>query len=268
MIRRPPRSTLFPYTTLFRSLGGATVSVAEVGAAITTTTAGIYTLTVAPEQAKGQTVTLRARSVGYKPEVRQITLRPGTQTADFQLQFDVMQLEEVVVTGVAEATERKNLTFAVAKVDASQLNQAPAVTALGALEGKVAGVRLIQGSGAPGRDAVIRLRGATAITSQSACNTQPCPSTAVPGPLIVVDGTITHYSLADISPQDIDRVELGKGALASSLNGSHAADGVIKVLTKPGERNPDGKLSVTVRNEDGQSFRPKLIPIAHAHPYL
>src|SRR5207302_6010586 len=54
------------------SLGGATVSIAEVGAAIATTSAGVYTLTIPPEQTKGQTVTLRVRSVGYKPETRQI----------------------------------------------------------------------------------------------------------------------------------------------------------------------------------------------------
>src|SRR5438309_5963743 len=250
------------------SLSGATVSIAEVGAAIATTTAGTYTLTVPAEQTKGQSVTLGVRSVGYKPEVRQITLRPGTQTFDFQLQFDVMQLEEVVVTGTGAATERKNLTFAVGRVDSSQLNQAPAVSALGSLEGKIAGVRLIQGSGAPGSEPMIRLRGATAITSQGSCNTQPCPSTDAPGPLIVVDGTITHYALADISPQDIERVEVVKGAAASSLYGSNAANGVVQVFTKRGQALPDGKVSVTVRNEYGQSVRPKLIPITHAHPYL
>src|SRR5205807_1046569 len=153
-----------------------------------------YTLTVPAEQTKGQSVTLRVRSVGYKPEVRQITLRPGTQTFDFQLQFDVMQLEEVVVTGTGAATERKNLTFAVGRVDSSQLNQAPAVSALGSLEGKV--------------------------------------------------------------------------AAASSLYGSNAANGVVQVFTKRGQGLPDGKVSVTVRNEYGQSVRPKLIPITHAHPYL
>jgi TonB-linked SusC/RagA family outer membrane protein len=250
------------------ALGGAIVNIDELGLAVATTVSGTYTLTVTPERTKGQTVALRARYIGYSPASRQITLTPGTQTQDIELKFDPMTLDAVVVTGVAEATQAKNLTFAVGHVDASQLNEAPAVGALGALEGKVAGVRLIQGSGAPGSDPVIRLRGATAITSQSSCNTQPCPSTAVPGPLVVVDGTITHYSLADISPQDIERVEVVKGAAASSLYGSNAADGVVQVFTKRGDRIPDGKLAVTVRNEYGQSFRPKAIPTAHAHPYL
>src|SRR5207244_11391694 len=149
---------------------------------------------------------------------------------DFQLQFDPFTLNEVVVTCTAEATEKKNLTFAVGRVDASQLNQVRAVSAVGSLEGKVAGVRVIQGSGAPGSDPVIRLRGATAITSPSSCNTQPCPSTAVPGPLVVVDGTITHYSLADISPQDLDRAEVVKRAAATSLHGCKSAGGVLQSL--------------------------------------
>ena len=250
------------------ALGGAIVQIEELNLAVATTVSGTYALTVPADRTKGQTVTLHVRYVGYSPSSRQITLTPGTQSQDLELKFDPMTLDAVVVTGVAEATQAKNLTFAVGHVDASQLNQAPAVGALSALEGKVAGVRLIQGSGAPGSDPVIRLRGATAITSQSSCNTQPCPSTNVPGPLVVVDGTITHYSLADISPQDIERVEVVKGAAASSLYGSNAADGVIQVFTKRGDRIPDGRLVVTVRNEYGQSFRPTQIPTAHAHPYL
>src|SRR2546422_650598 len=250
------------------ALGGAIVVIGELSTAVACTAAGTYTLTVAPERTKGQTVSLRARYIGYSPSVKQVTLTPGTQSQDFDLKFDPMTLDAVVVTGVAEATERKKLTFAVGNVAASQLNQVPAVSALGALEGKVAGVRLIQANGAPGGEPTIRLRGATALTSPSACSTQPCPSTDVSGPLIVVDGTISHYSLADISPQDIERVEVVKGAAASSLYGSNAANGVVQIFTKRGDRLPDGKLAVTVRNEYGQSFRPKLIPIAHAHPYL
>src|SRR2546428_4104194 len=249
-------------------LGGATVLIEGLGISAGTAQSGTYTLTVPADKAKGQTVTLRARNIGYQAGTKQITLTPGTQTKDFQLQFDPFTLNEVVVTGTAGATETNNLPCDGSRVDASQLNQAPAVGALGGLEGKVAGARVIQGSGAPGSDPVIRLRGATAITSQGSCNTQPCPSTAVPGPLVVVDGTITHYSLADISPQDIERVEVVKGAAASSLYGSNAANGVVQIFTKRGDRVPDGKLAVTVRNEYGQSFRPKQIPITHAHPYL
>jgi len=92
------------------------------------------------------------------------------------------------------------------------------------------------------------------------------PSTAVPGPLVVVDGTITHYSSPNISQQDIERVEVVKGAAASSLYGSNPRTGCPD-LHQARRQLPDGKLAVTVRNEYGQSFRPKLIPSPRA-PYL
>src|SRR3989454_5099659 len=248
--------------------GGAIVVIDEFSAAFATTTAGTYTLTVAPERTKGQTVTLRARYIGYSPGVKQVTLTPGTQTQDFELKFDPMTLDAVVVTGVAEATEAKKLTFAVGHVDAQTLNQAPGVSALGALEGKVAGARLLSGSGMPGGEPTIRLRSATSLTSPSACGGATCASTDVPGPLLIVDGTITRHGLSDINSEDIERVEVVKGAAASSLYGSDAANGVVQIFTKRGERIPDGKLSVTVRNEYGQSFRPKSIPVSGAHPNL
>jgi len=250
-------------------LGGATVLIEGLGISAGTAQSGTYTLTVPADKAKGQTVTLRARDIGYQAGTKQITLTPGTQTQDFQLQFDPFTLNEVVVTGTAGATERKNLTFSVSRVDASELNQAPAVSALGALEGKVAGARLIQGSGAPGSEPAIRLRGATSITSAGSCPTgQVCASTNTSGPLIIVDGTISRFGLADINSQDIERVEVVKGAAASSLYGSDAADGVIQIFTKRGDRIPDGQVTVSVRNEYGQSFRPKSIPVATHHPFL
>jgi TonB-linked SusC/RagA family outer membrane protein len=249
-------------------LGGAIVQIEEIGAAVATTTTGTYTLTVPPDKTKGQTVTLRARYIGYSAGTRQVTLTPGTQSQDLELKFDPMTLDVVVVTGTAAGTEIKKVPFDVAQVDRSQLQEAPAVSALGSLEGKVAGVRLIQGSGAPGGEPAIRLRAATAITSKSACTTTPCPSTNAAGPLIIVDGTINRHGLADINSQDIDHVEVVKGAAASSLYGSDAAEGVIQIFTKRGDKLADGKMAVTVRNEYGQSFRPKSIPVSLAHPYL
>ena len=186
---------------------------------------------------------------------------------DLDLKFDPMTLDAVVVTGVAEATEKKKLTFAVGNVDASQLEQAPAVSALGALEGKVAGVRVLSGGGSPGGEPVLRLRGATAVTTPSACGQAQCPSTDVPGPLVIVDGTITRFGLADVNSEDIERVEVVKGAAASSLYGSNAANGVVQVFTKRGDRIPDGRTVVSVRNEYGQSFRPKSIGVALSHPF-
>src|SRR5437773_11613468 len=109
------------------------------------------------------------------------------------------------------------------------------------------------GSGGPGGEPNIRLRSATALTSPAACNSPPCGSTDVPGPLIIVDGTITRHGLADINSQDIDRVEVVKAAAASSLSGSDAASGGSPISTKRGERPPEGRTVVTVRHGCGQS---------------
>ncbi len=250
------------------ALGGAIVGIDELGIAVATTTTGGYTLTVPAERAKGQSVTLRGRYIGYSAATKQITLTAGTQTQDLELKFDPMTLDAVVVTGLAEATERKNLTISAASVDASQLQQAPAVSALGALEGKVAGARLVQGSGQPGGEPTIRLRSATALTTPGSCASSPCPSTNLSGPLVIVDGTITRHGLADINSQDIDHVEVVKGAAASSLYGSDAANGVVQIFTRRGQNIADGQLVVTVRNEYGQSFRPKVIPTSLAHAYV
>src|SRR3989475_4590803 len=139
-------------------LGGATVLIEGLGISAGTAQSGTYTLTVPADKAKGPTVTLRARNIGYQAGTKQITLTPGTQTQDFQLQFDPFTLNEVVVTGTAGATREKNLTFDVSRVDASQLNQAPAVGALGRPQGEGVGARGVRGSSAPRSDPVRRLR--------------------------------------------------------------------------------------------------------------
>src|SRR6266480_8113378 len=90
----------------------------------------------------------------------------------------------------------------------------------------------ISPNGQPGSEPQIRMRAATAIATPSACTSAPCPAANVAGPLIIVDGTITRFGLADINSQDIERVEVVKGAAASSLYGSDAANGVIQVFTK------------------------------------
>ncbi|HKC48440.1 MAG TPA: SusC/RagA family TonB-linked outer membrane protein, partial [Gemmatimonadales bacterium] len=250
------------------ALGGAIVVIDELSLAVATTVKGTYTLTVPAGRVHGQSVTVSARYIGYAPSSAQLTLNAGTQQQNFTLKWDPFTLNAVVSTGVAERTDAKKLTVSVGHVDAAQLNQTPAVSALGALEGKVAGVRLIQANGSPGSEPSFRLRGATAIATPSSCATEPCASTDAPGPLIIVDGTIMRHGLADINSEDIDHLEVVKGAAASSLYGSDAANGVVQIFTKRGDRLADGQLVVTVRNEYGQSIKPKSIPTALSSPYI
>ena len=237
-----------------RPVGGANVLVVGLANGGATNTNGVYTIVVAAQSAKGQAVTITARFLGKKPGTKSINLTSGTQTVDFQLANDPLRLDELVVTGVSEATSTKKLAFAVGKVSADQLQETPGVTALGALQGKVAGVRLVETNGEPGTAPSIRLRGATSISGSQE-------------PLVIIDGTITRLSLSDIASEDIERIEVVKGAAASSLYGSDAANGVIQIFTKRGANLADGKLLVTARNEGGASFLTKRIPNANAHAY-
>ncbi|MEZ4586046.1 MAG: TonB-dependent receptor plug domain-containing protein [Gemmatimonadales bacterium] len=238
-----------------RPLGGASVVVQGTPNGAATNVQGSYTITLSPDRATGQQVTIVARYLGKSPGSRTITLTAGSHTVDFELKDDPLRLDELVVTGVSEATSTKKLAFAVGRVSADQLQETPGVTALGALAGKVSGVRLVQASGEPGTTPTIRLRGSTSISGSQ-------------DPLIILDGTITRLTMADIAAEDIERVEVIKGAAASSLYGSDAANGVIQIFTKRGANLADGKLLVTSRNEGGVSFLSNRIPTANAHAFF
>jgi TonB-linked SusC/RagA family outer membrane protein len=235
-------------------LGGANVLVGNTNLGAVTAANGTYTITVSPDAVRGQQVVLTARYIGHKSVTRTITLSPGEQEQNFQLQGDPLRLEEVVVTGVGEATAIKKLPFAVGRVTDEQLQAVPGSSALVAIEGKVAGVRLIPNSAQPGGEPSLRLRGATSISSRQ-------------DPLIIVDGVITRFGLADIAGEDMERVEIVKGAAASSLYGSDAANGVVQVFTKRGSSLADGALRVTSRLEAGSNNMPSEMKFSQSHAW-
>jgi len=237
-----------------RPVGGASVFFADFNLGANTAPDGSYTIRVPADRIKGQTVQLTARYIGYSPVRHAVTLTAGTQEQSFSLTRDVVQLNEVVVTGTGSATETKKIPFAVGVVSADQLKETPSVTPLGGLAGKVPGVSVLDGSGEPGAPPAIRLRAATSLTGTQ-------------DPLVIIDGTVSHFTLADINSEDIERIEVVKGAAASSLYGSNAANGVIQIFTKRGANNPEGELVTVVRNEMGRSYVPKLIPRAEAHAW-
>ena len=227
-------------------LGGANVAIPELGVGSIADANGHYNFTVDVGSRTGRAVNIVARYIGYKPKRLPVTLTAGAVAHDFVLERDVLNLEEVVVTGTSEATSQKKTAFSVAVVDNTQIKEVPSATPLGAIEGKVAGASVISSSGQPGEEPSIRLRAATSLTGRQ-------------DPLVIVDGTITKLGLADINSEDIDRIEIVKGAAASSLYGSDAANGVIQIFTKRGSNLAEGQTTITVRNEYGTSYLPHLI---------
>ncbi len=174
-------------------------------------------------------------------------------TIDVSMKEDAFGLDEVIVAGVADRTPKKNLTISVTKVGDETLNTAPSPSTVQSLQGKVAGVTVVQANGLPGSGAAIRLRGSTSLTGNQA-------------PMIVIDGIIVNTNLADINVNDIKSVEVVKGAAAAALYGSKAGNGVLVITTKRGT-DIKGKTRVTFRSEYGIQQIPHYIEQAKHHPY-
>jgi TonB-linked SusC/RagA family outer membrane protein len=233
---------------------GASVAIPELGVGSVASTDGRFTFTVDASRARGRSVNVVARFLGYKPKRLPVTLTGQRVEHEFVLERDVLQLEQVVVTGTSAATEQRKATFAVGVVDQTQLKEAPAITPLAGLEGKVAAVSVVTTTGQPGSAPSIRLRAPTSLTGRQ-------------DPLIIIDGTITRISMADINSEDIERIEVIKGAAASSLYGSDAANGVIQIFTKRGAGLGEGQTAFTFRNEYGRSHLPRVIEGNMSHNY-
>ena len=237
-------------------MAGVNVFVTGTSMGTTTAQSGSYTIVIPDVAANGAKATLTARFIGFVPQMKPVTLSAGAQTQDFVLKADPFRLEEVVVTGVADATSAKKLSFSVAQVTEDQVRAVPGNDPIAALAGKVSGAKIQSGIGNPGGTPAIRLRGSTNL------------SVGASTPLIIVDGVITKNSIADLDAQDIENIEVLKGAAAASFYGSDAANGVINITTKRGKNLADNHLTVTGRSEYGQSGIAHWISLNHSHDYL
>ena len=212
-----------------RPLYGANITIEALMISVGTTENGTFTITVPGARVRGQQAVIRARAIGYVPIVKTITLAAGTQTVDFELKQDVNRLSQVVVTGVTGATEVKKLPFTVAHVGADEM-PVPGSNPLSQLMGKVPGANIVSASGRPGTAPQVILRGPQSINASGRGQE----------PLYIVDGVISQGGIQDINPQDIESVEVVKGAAASSLYGSRAGNGVIQITTRSGKSSGEG----------------------------
>jgi TonB-dependent SusC/RagA subfamily outer membrane receptor len=212
---------------------------------------GEYTITGVPVGAR----TLTVRRIGYQPTTETVTVVPGaTATADVALRVSAVNLSEVVVTGTGTATEKRKVGTNIATIDSSLLSRAQAVTVDQAMQGKIPGAQITQNSGSPGGGGIsVRLRGVNSFISGS-------------DPLYIVDGVIVDNEsgqladlggrsnpqnrLADLNPDDIEHIEIIRGAAAAALYGSRANNGVVQIFTK---RGTSGKPRFTSTTRWGTS---------------
>lgn len=220
-------------------------------------TEGNYSLSVPPD------ATLVFSFIGLKTQ--ELTSGDKT-TVDVQMSEDVNQLEEVVVSGLATSVKRSNLANAVGTVSARELvGTTSPVTTDGALQGKIAGANIQSNGSMPGGGFNIQLRGVSTLGSSAS------------QPLFIIDGIYVDNSqnsngrsaankaatgittsaqdnnanrLADINPDDIESIEILKGASAAAIYGTRANAGVVIITTKRGK---GGKTKVTFGQDIGFS---------------
>jgi TonB-linked SusC/RagA family outer membrane protein len=189
--------------------------------------------------------------VGLKSQEFVIT---DQTTLNVVLSSDVFKMEEVIVAGVASATPKNKMSVSVNKINSKELEAVPAASAATALQGKVAGITIINSSGNPGQSAGIRLRGSTSILGSQS-------------PLIIIDGIMSEGDLADINVDDIADIQVVKGASASALYGSRAGAGVLVITTKRGSLSSAAKVDIKYRTEYGISNLTKEIELSQHHAY-
>lgn len=226
-----------------KPIPGVTVRVPNTNKGTITDTDGNYTLSVATG-----TTSLTVSYTGYK--TRTVNLTPGNNVINLSLEEDFARLDEIVVTGLATNVKRSNLANAVATISGTELNGvAPAQTFDAALSGKVPGAMITANSGAPGGGISVKMRGITSVFG----NSQPLyvvdgiffNNSSIPAGLNDVTGAATSGSpnnqdnpssrIADLNPEDIENIEILKGASAAAMYGAKAAAGVVIITTKKGK---------------------------------
>ncbi len=225
-------------------IGTAQVQVTGTTVGTNSSDSGTFTLQV---PADGKTLTVRR--IGFLG--RTVPLTAGQTSYTITLTRDVLRLEAQVVTGVATTVSSKSSANDVAVVNTQAVNEVPAPTIENSIQGLVPGALISQNNGGePGGGMQIQIRGVTSINAKAS-------------PLYVVDGVIIDNDqqepgnnaitfstdggvqqdgtdlgtnrIADFNPEDIESIEVLKGASASAIYGSKASAGVVIITTKRGK---------------------------------
>lgn len=156
-----------------------------------------------------------------------------SDTIDVFIQQDAAELKEVVVTAYG-TQKRESIAGAVSIIKADQIESSTFSNPVKSLEGLVSGLRVIQSSGQPGSNPIIRIRGFGSINADNS-------------PLIVLDGVPYSGSLNSINPQDIESTSVLKDANSTSLYGNKASNGVLLITTKKGAKNRKPEITIDSR---------------------
>lgn len=197
------------------------VSILETGTSNGTITDmnGTYSLNISSTNA-----TLRFSYIGYEEQLIKIQ---GRNVINVKMNEETSNLDEVVVVGYG-VQRKSDLTGAISSINAAEtLKKMPAAQVADLLQGRIAGLSIVNSSGAAGANPTLRVRGVNSIKADG-------------GPLVVIDG-FPGGNLSAINPADIKSIEVLKDASSTAIYGSRGANGVILITTKSPK---EGKLSV------------------------
>ena len=218
---------------------GATVLEKGTNNGVVTDIDGNYSISISPN------ATLVFTYMGYdKKEVS----AGNRRIVNVQMTTTVEELDELVVIGYG-VQRKSDITGSISSISNKEINNQPVANALQALQGRAAGVNIIQNTGAPGSNTTIKIRGTGTVNDAD--------------PLYVVDGFIVD-NIDYLNPNDIDNVEIFKDAASSAVYGSRAANGVVAITTKSGK---EGKTKITYDGYVGFSNPWKKIDVMDVEQY-
>jgi len=222
-------------------LPGVNISVKGTNTGSSTDFDGNYTINnVDPE------ATLVFSYVSYSTEEIQLN---GRNTIDVVLEPDAESLEDVVVVGYGSQS-RSEVTGAISSINADELVSVPVATAGQALQGRAAGVNVVN-SGSPGTSPVIRIRGLGTPNNNE--------------PLYVIDGIISG-GMGNLNPNDIKSIQVLKDAATTAVYGSKGSNGVVVITTKTGSAS--GKAQLTFDSYSGVNFISNRYDVLNTDQYI
>ncbi len=222
------------------TLPGVNVVVQGTETGTTTDNDGKFTLAVPNADA-----ILVFSYIGYKTQ----EVHPAGRTLiNITLLESVTAMDEIVVIGYGTQRKRE-LTSSVASLSGEETTKQLYANAAQAIQGKMTGVSVESDGGIPGQAVRIIIRGAGTLTNAN--------------PLYVIDGVFTE-SMAAVNPEDIESIEVLKDASAAAIYGSRAANGVILITTKRGQK---GKIKIDFNISTGLQSPRGLLELVDARTY-
>lgn len=226
-------------------LQGANILVKDTNLGISTDKEGNYEIEL---PLVNYEIILIVQFIGFKSETKRVDQHSDMVNIDFELSRDILEFEATVVTGTADPKQKKNLGNSISTVSGKVLRD-DAIHLDAAISGKVAGAMVQVNSGTPGGGTSVRLRGTSSISRST-------------DPLYIIDGIVVDNSstelidlggyrsnrVADLEPEDIEHIEIIKGAAAAALYGSRANDGIVQIFTKRGK---SGKMDIQFKQTIG-----------------